>query len=428
MVGRAEASAGPYLLRQGDVAGAPAAEHLHLQFGADTSRSMVASWSTPSPVVRPRARIGTPDGGLGDEIPAFAKSYTDAMTGEQVTTLHAPMTGLSPDTTYIYEALADGAPPVAGSFRTAPVGRAPFRFTSFGDQAIPAPVGPGGLVGPSTPFAAYVVDAVENQEPLFHLLNGDLCYANVSDAPVDTWRSFWANNTRSARNRPWMPAAGNHENEVGNGPQGFAAYQTWFQLPDNGQPSDWQGNWYSFKVGSVGVVSINNDDVCYQAGSFSKYRRDRLRPERSHAVRGASHDHRSPSGKDLLTPLARSSDLTTVDTRAGGVHMILGGGGHSLATPPSSFDDPQHGVVIYDVGAPAQDGTRAAKKVLQEPSGWSAVRDLRHEYGYGLFEVDPGDPGGTTTITFTYMGNIAGSPDYEPYDRVVLRRPRGGKA
>jgi len=40
-----------------------------------------------------------------------------------------------------------------------------------------------------------------------------------------------------------MPAAGNHEDEVGNGPQGYLAYQTWFTLPENGRHSDYQGNW-----------------------------------------------------------------------------------------------------------------------------------------------------------------------------------------
>ena len=31
-----------------------------------------------------------------------------------------------------------------------------------------------------------------------------------------------------------MPAAGNHENELGNGPIGYRAYQTYFALPDSG--------------------------------------------------------------------------------------------------------------------------------------------------------------------------------------------------
>ncbi len=76
-----------------------------------------------------------------------------------------------------------------GTFRTRPRGRsAGFRFTSFGDQPIPAPVGLG--LGPAGANARYIVDAVDALDPLFHLLNGDLCYANVSDVPVATWTSF----------------------------------------------------------------------------------------------------------------------------------------------------------------------------------------------------------------------------------------------
>jgi len=514
LAGRTAAGAvGPQPGARPAAAGAALIEGLHLQFGGDSARSMVVSWSTEAPVARPRVRFGTADGGLGSAVEAEARSYTDVTTGETVWTYHARLGHLTPDTDYRYQAEADGAVPVPGTFRTAPHGRAPFRFTSFGDQAIPAAVGRG--TGPHTPNAGYVVDAINglDRPPLFHLLNGDLCYANISDAPVSTWRSFWANNTSSARHLPWMPAAGNHENEVGNGPQGYQAYQTWFTLPDNGQPDAWQGNWYSFKVGSVGVVSLNNDDVCYQQGSFSTVRnpllpsaanhddyihgysggaqkrwleatladlrgddgidwivvtmhqvamssanfngadlgiREEWLPlfdtygvdlvvaghehhyERSHAVRGHDAGNLAPNGKDLLTPAPQTSETgeanPTVDTTTGTVHMILGGGGHSLATPPTAFDDPTldagaHGVVIYDVAAPVN-GFRTSLKVLQEPSHWSAHRDLRNEYGFGVFDVDPGRPGGTTTISFTYYGTTLNSATYTAQDQITLTRPR----
>ena len=69
---------------------------------------------------------------------------------------------------------------------------------------------------------------VERLQPLFHLFNGDLCYANLAEDRVRTWWDFWENNSRSARKRPWMPSPGNHENELGNGPIGYQAYQTYF--------------------------------------------------------------------------------------------------------------------------------------------------------------------------------------------------------
>ena len=52
--------------------------------------------------------------------------------------------------------------------------------------------------------------------PLFHLLNGDLCYANldIENAP-SVWRDFGINVARSSANRPWLPALGNHETEFG---------------------------------------------------------------------------------------------------------------------------------------------------------------------------------------------------------------------
>ena len=230
--------------------------------------------AAPAQVARPRLRLGRPAHGHGFEVPAEERIYTEALTGETVWTYHASLDGLRPDTQYVFEVLHDGATPVPGMFRTGPRGRSGgFRFTSFGDQAIPAPVGMG--LGPNTPNAGFIVPAVESLDPLFHLFNGDLCYANVSDAPVATWASFFNNNIRSAANRPWMPSAGNHENEVGNGPQGYLSYQTRFELPDNGS-ADFRGNWYAFTVGSIRVISLNNDDVCLQDGAFSAFRRDHV--------------------------------------------------------------------------------------------------------------------------------------------------------
>ena len=510
LVSRADAATGlrrlgPTLLRQRAIAGAPPAEQLHLQFGADASRSLVASWVTPQPVEGPRLLLGRAGLGFGRTIEAEERVYTEGISGQTVYTYHAAIDHLRGDTDYLYEVFASGSPSVGGTFHSGPRQRAPFRFTSFGDQSIPAKVGPGLQPGPWTPNAGFVVDAVESHDPLFHLLNGDLCYANVSDDPVATWTSFFTNNMRSARNRPWMPAAGNHENEVGNGPEGFLAYQTRFALPDNGQPADFQGNWYTFRVGSVAVVSLNNDDVCIQAGSFSAFRlahlidptaprhdyirgysqgaqrtwleatlaRWRSDPrvdwiivcmhqvamssahfngadlgirhewmplfdkygvdlvvaghehhfERSHGVRGADAGPSAPDGQHLLTPLPQTSALDVIDTTEGTVHTIIGGGGHSTPTPPSAFDSPHDGVVIYGVTKGAN-GSHPSLTTT-EPGEWSAVRDLQHPYGFCVFDVDPGPSGGATTIKVTYFATTAGSADYSHVvDSFTLTRPR----
>jgi hypothetical protein len=62
---------------------------------------------------------------------------------------------------------------------------------------------------------------------------------------------------------------------VGNGPQGYLAYQTRFELPGNGSV-EFAANWYAFTAGTVRVLSINNDDVCLQDGAFTSYRRDHV--------------------------------------------------------------------------------------------------------------------------------------------------------
>ena len=484
------------LVKTADAAGAPAPAGLHVQFGSDAAQQAVVSWMSPVRVNRPLLRIGKPDSSYGTTVTAEERVYTEALTGQTVYTYHAQLDNLSPDTQFIYEAFNDGAAPVSASFKTAPAGRSRgFRFTSFGDQAVPMKIGAG--LGPWTANAGYIVPAVEALDPLFNLFNGDLCYANVSDDPVATWTAFFDNNTRSAANRAWMPSAGNHENEVGNGPEGYLSYQTRFALPDNGS-ADFKGNWYAFTVGSIRVISLNNDDVCLQDGAFSGYRRDHVpnyvangdNPyingyssgeqkrwlERELAAASSSgdidwiivcmhqvamssahfngadlgirqnwlplfdkygvdlvvagHEHHyersfpvrgTLSGSSLLTPAPQSADPSLMDTSLGTVHMIIGGGGHSSATPFSSFDSPHDGVLITSVGAGSPMSPHASHTVT-EPAPWSAYRDLQTPYGFASFDYVPHEPGGTSSITVTHYGAQRNSPDYLPIDAFTVRK------
>jgi hypothetical protein len=237
-------------------------EQIHLTWGENPSTSVVASWASPDPATRPRVRIGQ------RVIPAEPRQYTDGINGETVWTYHASVGGLRPGATYAYTVTADNdgnaADPFSATFRTAPAGRTAFRFTSFGDLATP-----NTAWVLSYGQSAYAVDAVESFQPLFHLLNGDLCYADLNPTTQpEVWRDFGNNNQTSAANRPWMPCLGNHEVEFDNGPQGFTSYLTRYTLPDNHVPG-FGGRWYSFRIGSVLFVSLDADDVVYQdAGAF----------------------------------------------------------------------------------------------------------------------------------------------------------------
>jgi hypothetical protein len=237
-------------------------EQIHLTWGDDPARSVVISWASPGHAARPRVRIGQ------RVFPAEQRVYTDGINGETVWTYHARVHGLRPGATYAYAVTADNdsnaSDPFSATFRTAPEGHSSFRFTSFGD-----------LATPNTSWvlsygqSAYAVGVIESFQPLFHLLNGDLCYADLNPTvQPEVWRDFGNNNQASASNRPWMPCPGNHEVEFDNGPQGFTSYLTRYTLPDNRVPG-FGGRWYSFRIGSVLFVSLDADDVVYQdAGAF----------------------------------------------------------------------------------------------------------------------------------------------------------------
>lgn len=244
------------------VAGDGTPEQVHLTWGDDPTSTVVVSWASPAQAANPRV-VYTDGGGRARVVPAVQRIYTDGISGETTWTYHATLDSLGPDGDYGYSVTSDNdsnrSAPFSASFQTAPTGRRPFRFTSFGD-----------LATPNTQWvlsygqAAYAVDAVRSQQPLFHLLNGDLCYANLNPTnQVEVWRDFGNNNQRAAAFMPWMPCPGNHELEFYNGPQGLNSYLTRYTLPDNGV-SGFSGRWYSFQIANVLFVSLNADDVIYQ--------------------------------------------------------------------------------------------------------------------------------------------------------------------
>jgi hypothetical protein len=496
----AAATAGP--AEAGVVAADPVATPpvagLHLQFGADASSQMVVSWHTLQPVAHPRVLLGRRDGRLDQVAAAATTSYVDGKSGQTVYAHHAPLGGLRPDTAYLYAALHDGAAPQFATFRTAPRGRVALTFTSFGDQGTPT-VGreyapPPGVTLPGrilvndnlgSPAAADTTLGVERVAPLFHLFNGDLCYANLAQDRVRAWWDFWANNSRSASQRPWMPSPGNHENELGNGPIGYQAYQTYFRVPEAaGQTDVTRGLWYAFTAGSVRVISIANDDVTYQDGGDSYVRgysagaqkawleaelaatrRNRdidwivvcmhqcaiscadkfngadlgIREEwvplfdaygvdlvvcghEHHYER--SHPIRGHEANATLTPRPAATATDVIDTTKGAVHMVIGGGGTSVPSNALFFDPPRCRVITAVGPRDPRTGKRPPIYV-QEPAPWSAVRNAAHAYGFAAFAVDPGARAGDfTTMTVTYYDVVGTDGRIAPFETFILRRPR----
>ncbi|MFD4535528.1 purple acid phosphatase family protein [Kitasatospora sp. NPDC058397] len=500
-------AASPLLQSTPHRTGAPSVSGLHLQFGTDPSADMTVSWITPQSVRRPQVRLGSPDGGLGRVVEAQTRTYRDALGKEEVYVHHARLTGLRPATTYLYTAGHDGASPEPGSFTTAPRGRAPFTFTSFGDQATPnlrrQVVFPDGMPSPlgkypvftssqvGTPHSADIVAAVERVGPLFNLVNGDLCYASYSgrhgQSRTLTWADWFINNSRSARLRPWMPCAGNGENEAGNGPIGALGYQTYFELPDSTAADDAEtrGMWYAFTVGSVRFISLANDDVAiqdsgdhylrgYSGGAQQRWLERELRSARSsraidwivvcmhHPMISSSqhgagsdlgireawgplfdaygvdlvvsgHEHyyershpvRGTLPNDTRTPVPSGTDLHTVDTSRGTVHMVIGAGGNAATTQDDLFGEPKGRVVVALEDAPRPPAPYRQSVWLTEDAPWAAVQDRQHTHGFAAFDVDPGDRrGGLTRMRVTYYTFDGPHGDLTPVDTFTLQRPR----
>ncbi|MEV5510632.1 purple acid phosphatase family protein [Streptomyces orinoci] len=485
--------------------GAPGVLGVHLQFGDNPASRMTVSWITPQSVNRPQVRLGSPDDGYGRVVHAETRTYRDGLSKEEVYVHHARVTGLRPATTYLYAAVHDGATPETGSFTTAPRGRAPFTFTSFGDQAtpdlrrvvhlpdgVPSPVNryplyTSGQVG--SPTAADIVAAVERVGPLFNLVNGDLCYAAIAGAwgtsRVATWADWFINNSRSTRLRPWMPCAGNHENEHGNGPIGAAGYQTYFELPRSSAASDQEtrGMWYAFTVGAVRFISLANDDVAiqdggdtyisgYSGGAQRRWLERELKAARgdrgidwivvcmhqpmisSHRSAGSdlgvraawgplfdaygvdlvvsghehhyerSHPVRGTLPNQARTPVPVATRTDLIDTGKGTVHMVIGAGGNIATSQDDLFDTPQARVLVGLSDEKTSSGHRNPVWI-SEDAPWAAVRDHEHTHGFAAFDVDPGDRHtGRTRMRVTYYTFDGPHGDLTPVDSFTLERAR----
>src|SRR5262249_23917351 len=113
-----------------------------------------------------------------------------------------------------------------------------------------------------------------------------------------------------------------------------------------------------------------------------------------------------------------------IDTaKAGCVHMVLGGGGTSKPSH-SLFFSPTQCRVITAVGPPDARSGKRPPVYITEPAAWSAVRNAGHGYGFAHFAVDPGRPGGETTMTVTYYDVTGPGGQIAPFETFRLKRPR----
>ncbi|MGJ0119544.1 metallophosphoesterase [Williamsia sp. MIQD14] len=219
--------------------------------------------------------------------------------------VHAPVDGLPSRIPHFYRwRTADGrttdvrsAAPALGRGRSAP-----FRFTMMGDQGVDeTPTQPPGLKAgdyddlyykadnqPNVKHAANIVNQIAARNGAFHILAGDIAYADPSgagkppnfvpsgSAPTGfdkfnpyVWDGYFAAIEKTASRTPWMFATGNHDMEALYGPQGYGGHAARLDQPTNGPagcPSV-----YSVVYGNVAVLSLDANDVSYEITANTGY-------------------------------------------------------------------------------------------------------------------------------------------------------------
>jgi predicted MPP superfamily phosphohydrolase len=204
---------------------------LRLSWTGPPETSMTIMWQTAQPTESSVVEYGTTEA-LGQRAVGKRVTYEYA-TG----VLHeVSLEGLQPDTRYFYRA----GDPAAGfssvsSFTSAPAAPREFVFTAFGDHGV-------GKISKVN------VERVLAEKPAFHLILGDLSYA---DGKQKVWDKWFEQLEPLSRAIPVMPTLGNHD--YAGKHAGYAPYLARLALP----PPE---TYYSFDYSSARFVTFNSDD------------------------------------------------------------------------------------------------------------------------------------------------------------------------
>lgn len=290
----------------------------HLCFGDDpTSQMAIAGELTAKPAGKVFVDIGhnahygrTIEAEVRELISMVPQQNGSIRAADQFF-VHALADDLEPGRPFHYRIrLADGTVTPDATFTTAPDRRVPkpFTFTAFGDHGVSTDPTPSGQTGFSDNYykaddtrrtqapADAIVALIAKQQPAFHLLAGDICYADPSgtgqpiknNAPGNAdsgfnnfdptvWTQYFGAIEKSAASTPWLFATGNHDMEAvyddntapGGATHGYAGHQARLDLPTTG-PSRCPSV-YSVVYGNVGILSLDANDLSQEIPTNAGY-------------------------------------------------------------------------------------------------------------------------------------------------------------
>jgi hypothetical protein len=427
----------------------------HLSFGQDPTRQMaIAGELTTRPAGKVMIDVGT-DTQYGATIEAEIRqliSHVPQQDGSirsaEQFYAHGLADHLRPGQSYHYRfRLPGGGTTPDAQFSTAPAARQPFTFTAFGDQGVNGPKSNGNEFTDDyykhddtrrTPEpASALVALIAARRPAFHLLAGDICYANPSgdgdpiknaapEKPTKgfdnfdpiTWTRYFASIEASASTSPWMFATGNHDMEAlyddnkapGGATHGYGGHAARLDLPKNG-PSACPSV-YTFTYSNVGVISVDANDLSaeipinagYSGGAQLQWIRHTLASLRAnpnvefivcffhHCVYATSASHASDGG--VRTALGPLFDEFSVD-------LVVQGHNHQYErTNPIKGG---HSAVQAPDGATVHPATEGTTYICVGSGGRP-----RYSWQPGVSDRYRGNTGPDTGVMVNSFVNVAG--------------------
>jgi hypothetical protein len=338
-----------------------------------TPNRVVVVWATRESAA-PQVRMT--GGGSTRSVTGMSRFVPSSRSGLGYDYYHheVPLGGLTPGTTYDYDATNAGTAVVSASFETPPAaGTGEISFIAFGDSG----------TGSAEQRQLAAVMANDTFDVAFH--TGDIVYGRSDGGGDATYRTyndwFFGIYTGWLPRRPIFTVEGNHDSRPSNG--NGIAYLDAFTLPANGWSAaypDHVERYYSFDYGRAHFVALDTEfaflDPVRRAEQLSWLESDLAATSQPWKI---ALYHRSPysSGLEHGSELDVRAAFTPIFEQYG-VQLALSGHDHDYERTWPLRSSASGSAVTYVVT-----GGGGAPLYAVTPNEWTAYAASRHHYVRG---------------------------------------------